>query len=88
MAGGEEERVAGQLEKCLRSFAQDLPARVRDVLIAADFDGRPQRELAEQLGVPYSTVKDRVQQGRRLLRQRFASCCGLRLEQASDCDCS
>ena len=58
-----------------RSFLQDLPPEQREAVEATELDGIRQKALAEQLGVPLSTVKSRVQRGRKRLEQALHDCC-------------
>lgn len=63
------------LAECVRPFIQALPEDSADLLKAVELDGRSQKELAESLGVSYSTVKSRVQRARRDLRRVVHRCC-------------
>ena len=64
-----------ELSDCVRLFLGRLDARDRDVLEPIDLGGRSQRDLAAELGVPYSTLKSRVQRARDRLAAEFSSCC-------------
>ncbi|MCR9143460.1 MAG: sigma-70 family RNA polymerase sigma factor [bacterium] len=74
--------LAGNLEACLRAFAENLSPAYREAVIAVDFEAEPQKDLARRLGRPYSSVKSRVQEGRRRLRQEFLECCRLETDGA------
>ncbi|MBX3464283.1 MAG: sigma-70 family RNA polymerase sigma factor [Planctomycetes bacterium] len=58
-----------------RAFVHGLPAEQRDALLRTEFDGWSQKQLAERLGVAVSTVKSRVQRGRRRLARELLDCC-------------
>lgn len=64
-----------KLATCLRPMAERLPAHYRDALLAADFDGRKLKALAEEQGVSLSAIKSRVSRGRGLLREQVLECC-------------
>ncbi len=79
----------------LRPMADELPPKYRDPLLLADFDGRPQREVAERLGLSLSGAKSRVQRARKLLGEHLRRCCELELDpdgevidfRRRECDC-
>lgn len=68
-------RLHQQLAMCLRPMAESLPSHYRDALLAADFDGRKLKALAEEEGVSLSAIKSRVSRGRGLLREQVLECC-------------
>lgn len=71
------QQVEGRLEACLRSFADGLAPAYREAVVAVEFEGLAQKEFARRLGEAYSSVKSRVQTGRRQLAQSFLQCCEL-----------
>jgi RNA polymerase sigma factor (sigma-70 family) len=48
-----------------------LPARLREVLILSDLEGRTQSEAASALALPVGTVSSRLAQGRKAMRKRL-----------------
>jgi RNA polymerase sigma-70 factor, ECF subfamily len=64
----------------LRVQIEQLPARYRDVLELTELRGLSQREAATTLGLPYSTIKSRVQRGRERLHAELLSCCAVELD--------
>lgn len=58
----------------------ELPEKYREVLQLTEQRGLSQRAAAEQLGLPYSTVKSRVQRGRDLLHAELLRCCEVELD--------
>lgn len=79
----------------LRPMADDLPETYRRALVMADFEGRPQREVAEELGISLSGAKSRVQRARAMLADDLRRCCEVSLGpegkvvdfRRNDCDC-
>ncbi len=79
----------------LRPIAEELPEKYRDALLMADFEGRPQREVADQLGLSLSGAKSRVQRARRMLAEDLERCCRVEVDaegrardfERNDCDC-
>lgn len=58
-----------------RSFVHALPPEQREAVLLTEYEGVSQTELAERLGLPVSTVKSRVQRGRKRLAQALRDCC-------------
>lgn len=66
--------AAPLLASC-RNFVQALPPEQREALLRTEYDGLSQTALAADLGVAVSTVKSRVQRGRRRLQRALLDCC-------------
>ncbi|HLT37231.1 MAG TPA: sigma-70 family RNA polymerase sigma factor [Enhygromyxa sp.] len=64
----------------LRVRIGSLPDSYREALELTELRGLSQREAAELLGVPYSTLKSRVQRGRDLLHADLLRCCAVELD--------
>lgn len=58
-----------------RAFVHALPPDQREAVLRVEYEGVSQSDLARQLGVPVSTVKSRVQRGRKRLEQALHDCC-------------
>ena len=79
----------------LRPMAEALPETYRRALVLADFEGRTQQEVADELGLSLSGAKSRVQRARRLLGDDLRRCCELEIDadgtvvdfQRRRCDC-
>lgn len=65
------------LAKCISPFISALPRECAKLLTDIDINGQSQKEYAVKLGVSYSTLKSRVQKGRKQLRKLFVDCCHL-----------
>ena len=63
----------------LRPAAEQLPGGYREALLLADFEGLPQREVAEKLGLSLPGAKSRVQRARRMLAAGLERCCSVEL---------
>lgn len=63
----------------LRPMVEELPEGYREALLLADFEGRPQRQVAERLGLSLSGAKSRVQRARALLGEHLRRCCEIEL---------
>lgn len=73
------QRESGPDRTCLlasfRAFVHALPPEQREAVLLTEYDGMTQRAVAERLGVPLSTVKSRVQRGRKRLERALHDCC-------------
>jgi RNA polymerase sigma-70 factor (ECF subfamily) len=63
----------------LRPIAETLPEGYRRAILMADFEGRPQQEVAEALGLSLSGAKSRIQRARVRLREALERCCAIEL---------
>ena len=75
------ENANGEVARCLVPIIAELPEGYRRALVLADLEGRPQKEVAEELGLSLSGAKSRVQRARRKLRAALLSCCRLDLDR-------
>lgn len=73
--------VEQELSSCIAPFIQALPEASASLLSHVELDGISQKELAEQQGVSYSTLKSRVQKSRMELKKLFEECCDLTLDK-------
>ncbi|HLO57490.1 MAG TPA: RNA polymerase sigma factor SigZ [Bacteroidales bacterium] len=53
----------------------ELPGHYCDALCKTEIGGMSQAEYARQAGIPYSSVKTRVQRSRKMLRDMLMQCC-------------
>ncbi len=85
------------LSPCVAPFIKALPKESADLLTAIDIEGQSQKDYSERLGISYSTLKSRVQSGRKQLQGLFNDCCHLLLDgrgkvidyqsKSGDCKC-
>ncbi len=66
-----------ELERCVEPFIRGMPKHLADLLMAIDVNGVSQSDYAQAHGIPYSTLKSRVQKGRAELRKVFEDCCNI-----------
>ncbi|HXW05315.1 MAG TPA: RNA polymerase sigma factor [Vicinamibacterales bacterium] len=69
----EDALAAAELQKALRRLIQSLPRKLRDALLLAGSGEYSYDEIGQMLGVPVGTVKWRVSEARRVLKQKLAS---------------
>ncbi|WP_096084926.1 RNA polymerase sigma factor SigZ [Agaribacterium haliotis] len=70
-----------QLRPCLEPFIAALPEQSAELLRAVELEGQSQKQLADELGISYSTLKSRVQKARKQLRKLYQSCCSFDVDQ-------
>lgn len=70
-----EHDVHEEVLSWLRAMADGLPKPYRRALIMADFEGRTQQEVANELGLSVSGAKSRVQRARAKLGDLLKRCC-------------
>jgi RNA polymerase sigma-70 factor (ECF subfamily) len=69
-----EERLAGvELQHAIRQTIASLPRKLRDALLLAGSGEHTYGEIGELLGTPVGTVKWRVSEARRVLKQKLAA---------------
>lgn len=64
-----------EFAECIRYFLPHLPKESQQIIVWVELDHRSQKELSEKMGLPYSTVKSKVQRARKQLRERIEACC-------------
>jgi RNA polymerase sigma-70 factor (ECF subfamily) len=72
--------VEEELAAHVAPFVAQLPSPYREALTLTELEGLTQKDAAQMLGVPLSTMKSRVQRGRERLRQIFDACCEISLD--------
>ena len=69
-----DERLAGnELRRVLKRLIASLPRKLRDTLLLAGSGDYSYDEIAAMLGIPPGTVKWRVSEARRVLKQKLAA---------------
>lgn len=64
-----------EMSACIVPFIAQLPEEYRTLMQLSELDGIPQKELAEKLDMNYTTLRSKVQRGRKKLKQLITSCC-------------
>lgn len=65
---------------CLPELINRLPEKYRKPLLLSDVKGFKQKQIAEQLGIPLSTVKSQIQRARKMIIQGYMDCCDYKLD--------
>jgi RNA polymerase sigma-70 factor, ECF subfamily len=69
----EEDFAAAELQRTLRRLIGTLPKKLRDALLLAGSGEYSYEQIGQMLGTPVGTVKWRVSEARRLLKQKLAA---------------
>ena len=77
----ENDQAQQKLAQCVTPFIKALPKESADLLTEIELHGRSQKEVADKFGINYSTLKSRVQKGRKQLRSLFEGCCDLSIDK-------
>ncbi len=60
-----------ETESILDEELASLPEKLREVIVLCELEGIPRKTVAKRLGIPTSTVTDRIAKGRKLLQNRL-----------------
>jgi len=66
---------------CVQPLINDLPDDTAKLLTVIDLKGQSQKEYAENNGISYSTLKSRVQKGRKMLHALFHEYCDISVDR-------
>ena len=69
----EEELMTSDLQRRLRPLIASLPRKLRDTLMLAGSGDHSYEEIGRMLGIPTGTVKWRVSEARKVLRQKMTA---------------
>ncbi len=75
------EEAARWLLPAVRATIDALPEPYREALLATEFDGLTQQELANRAGISLSGAKSRVQRAREKLKRLLLECCHLEFDR-------
>ncbi len=71
-AGPDQEVTLRELRREVRRAVAEMAPKLRTVLVMYDFQQMTYEEIAEALGVPLGTVKSRLFNARRVLREKLS----------------
>jgi RNA polymerase sigma-70 factor (ECF subfamily) len=69
----EEDLAAAELQRTIRRLIRTLPKKLRDALLLSGSGDYSYSEIGAILGVPVGTVKWRVSEARRVLKEKMAA---------------
>ncbi len=86
-SGIEEQLVRREMNDCVASFVDRLPANYRSVLILSEQEGLSNQEIAQALRLSVATVKIRRHRARARLRQELGDGCNLYRDDRNELAC-
>ncbi|MBL4668424.1 MAG: RNA polymerase sigma factor SigZ [Flavobacteriales bacterium] len=66
---------------CLIPFVNQLPEKDKEAILKTELGNLSQKEYAKNIGIPYSTLKSRIQRAKLKLKEAFVSCCKMKLDK-------
>ena len=72
-----DKKLEEQLIDCLKLFLQQLDPETKAIMEWVEFNKGSQKELADRLGMPYPTLRSRVQRGRKKILKLFHESCNM-----------
>lgn len=64
-----------ELSRCIRPFVEQLPENYRELMKMSELDEISQKEIAIRLSLNYTSVRSKIQRGRKKLKDLITSCC-------------
>lgn len=64
-----------RLKVYLKTVIQELPENYRVLIEMSELQGLSQKEIAEELGMNYTTVRSKIQRGRQKIKKAISNCC-------------
>jgi RNA polymerase sigma-70 factor, ECF subfamily len=69
------------LDQCMNSMIGLLPEAYRNIIIESEIKGLKQKDMADKYGIPYPSIRSKVQRGRARLKQLFNDCCHIKTDK-------
>lgn len=79
--------VRKEMNECIRSFIENLPADYRTVLVLSELEGMTDHEIAEIIGASLNTVKIRLHRARAKLRKELETHCSFYRDERNELAC-
>ncbi|MGH1335145.1 MAG: sigma-70 family RNA polymerase sigma factor [Aureispira sp.] len=69
------EQQKTSLNRYMVSLLEALPEEERQIMRMVELEGFSQKEVAQELGMNYTTVRSKVQRGRHKIKKAISECC-------------
>ncbi len=79
--------VRKDMNACIRGIVDSLPEDYRTVLVLSEFEGLPNAEIAEVLGISLDTTKIRLHRARTKLRKALETHCNFYRDERNELSC-
>lgn len=86
-ASVETSLIRKEMNECIRSFIENLPADYRTVLVLSELEGMTDHEIAEIVGASLNTVKIRLHRARAKLRRELETHCSFYRDERNELAC-
>lgn len=78
---GNDVELRAELAGCLHPMIERLSQDYRHAITLVEIDGLTQQAAAKQMGISLSSMKSRIQRGRKQLKQMLNDCCVIELDR-------
>ena len=78
----EYDDLTDEIIKCQTLFIKELDIQAQFLINEVDLKGRPQKELAIEMEIPYPSLRSKVQRARKQIRKRFEETCEFEYDSA------
>jgi RNA polymerase sigma-70 factor (ECF subfamily) len=72
----EELLAIEELSNCITPVIKRLPPEYQEIISMSELQGIPQKEIAKKLHMNYTTVRSKVQRGRKKMKELYIKFCG------------
>ncbi len=79
--------IRKEMNECIRSFIENLPAEYRTVLVLSELEGKTDREIAEIVDASLNAVKIRLHRARAKLRKELETHCSFYRDERNELAC-
>jgi RNA polymerase sigma-70 factor (ECF subfamily) len=79
--------IRKNMNECIRGIVDSLPEDYRTVLVLSEFEGLPNAEIAEVLGISLETTKIRLHRARTKLRKALEANCTFYRDDRNELSC-
>lgn len=86
-SSAEASLVRKEMNECIRSFIENLPADYRTVLVLSELEGMTDHDIAEIIGASLNTVKIRLHRARAKLRKELETHCSFYRDERNELAC-
>ncbi len=81
------ELIRKEMNDCIRTFIEHLPADYRTVMVLSELEGMKNIQIAEVLGVTLETVKIRLHRARAKLKKELDANCSFYRDERNELAC-
>jgi RNA polymerase sigma-70 factor (ECF subfamily) len=87
MPSAEQELVKKEMNECIQSFINNLPAEYRAVILLSEIEEFKNKEIAKILGITLDAVKIRLHRARTKLKKELEANCNFYRDEQNELAC-